>query len=634
MSWRQDRWFFLGIILLALAAYLPTLLTDISATNSPYFIDVGSIQDALSLGGTLHGSGYPLYAFTGAVFVALLRLIGVAPAAAASLYSTVWSIATLLMLYILLVDWQGRRWLALAVVGLFGLSWAFWLFSSYTEVYTFSLLFIVLALWCALRADRTGQTRYLYGLAICTGMSIAHARMIALTLPGPFLIAWPAFWQNLRQRRTFGLKWIGAVLLCGLLPYAYLLIRSWQPGAWIWGDPTTLEGFWRLMFGSAYTALISWPNSPEEWRALLLWVGRILLNLLTWPIGLLGAAGLIGLFVRRHYRYGTAFVLGAIVPFVMGISLQATFPGRIMDDIPMMLLPTIIYLLCGFVFLVSELSARWPVVERIALAACAVACGLSVIANQPAVYAMTHDETGRRIIADARQFLADNQFASPPAFFSPWGGEFWALSYGRDVTQEIPQFDLLPNRADVRQALDRYGVIHTFSDTFYNFGLDWWRKRLGPIRLSSSGVRTVAISTQPLLTEQMLPHQGHAAVMMGDAPLLLRDWQVKPLADDRWQVTLFWQATARPDRDYSVSVKATDRDVIDGPDDIVAQADSSAPVHGWYPTTLWSPGELVRDDYVIVLPPGRSATMLEVSLYTQDAAGNFQNFGRQAIPLR
>lgn len=95
----------------------------------------------------------------------------------------------------------------------------------------------------------------------------------------------------------------------------------------------------------------------------------------------------------------------------------------------------------------------------------------------------------------------------------------------------------------------------------------------------------------------------------------------------------YWQATSHPDRDYSVSVKATDQELIDSPDDIVAQADSSAPVHGWYPTTLWSAGEIVRDDYLIAPPPDRSAKTVEVSLYIHSTAGNFINFGRQLIPL-
>src|SRR5512139_942068 len=123
MNWQKDRWFLAGIGLVALIAYLPTLLTDISGTSNPYFTDVGSIQDALSLWGTLHGSAYPLYAFTGALFVSLLRLIGVTPAAGSSLYSLVWSIATLWMFYILLMEWRGKRWLALAAVGLLGFSW-------------------------------------------------------------------------------------------------------------------------------------------------------------------------------------------------------------------------------------------------------------------------------------------------------------------------------------------------------------------------------------------------------------------------------------------------------------------------------------------------------------------------------
>ena len=37
---------------------------------------------------------------------------------------------------------------------------------------------------------------------------------------------------------------------------------------------------------------------------------------------------------------------------------------------------------------------------------------------------------------------------------------------------------------------------------------------------------------------------------------------------------------------------------------------------------------------LIAPSPDRPAKNVEVSLYTQDAAGNFQNFGRQVIPLQ
>jgi hypothetical protein len=120
---------------------------------------------------------------------------------------------------------------------------------------------------------------------------------------------------------------------------------------------------------------------------------------------------------------------------------------------------------------------------------------------------------------------------------------------------------------------------------------------------------------------------------MGDSPIELRDWQVTPLADGQWQITLYWKATASPDRDFSVFVQASDQDAIDSPAAIVAQADSSAPVHGWYPTTLWSAGEIVRDDHLIVPPPDRPAIIVVVGLYIQIGDGNFVNFGRQVIPL-
>jgi hypothetical protein len=105
MNWRQNRWFVVGIILIALVAYLPALQPDISASPSLYLTDVGNNQNALSRWGALHGSAYPLYSFTGNVFVSLLRPLGIAPAVAAGLYSTLWAIAALVMLFVLVDTW-------------------------------------------------------------------------------------------------------------------------------------------------------------------------------------------------------------------------------------------------------------------------------------------------------------------------------------------------------------------------------------------------------------------------------------------------------------------------------------------------------------------------------------------------
>ena len=632
---RTNHLLIILIVVAACAAYLPTVMPDISANPHTYFTDVGNVQNALNSWGTLHSSGYPLFSFVGALFVTLLRGIGVVPAAAASLFSTFWAIATLVVLYLFIVTWLNDHVVAIVITAALGLGWAYWLFASYAEVYSLTYFVVLLALYAALKADRTRRPIWLYVLAVCLGLVVAHHRAIALVLPALVLLAGPAFWQAARRNLWFVLKWGLLALLVAVVPYLYLWLRAQQPGAWIWGDPTTLPGLWRQLFGETYLRMFVWPTTITDWLETIGVVLSIWFDMQTWPIVLLGMSGMVWMLWQRQYRYGLAFLAGGLVPFAIAVA-DRTFFGtrRLPEDIPALLQLSTIFTLLALAYVLNDLKRYGPMVSRLTIGLVIVLAGFLAVQNQPSIYALTHDTTGRRIITAAQQFVAEGQFTAPPAFFSPWGGEFWALSYGRDVTHEITQFDLLPNRADVQQAMQRYGGIHLFADTFYNYGLDWWRKRLGQSYLASSGTKTAVISTQPSVSEGSLPHPTRLPAVLGDSPIVLRDWEVKPSADGSWQITLYWQATSQPDRDYSVSVKATDQELIDSPDDIVAQADASAPVHGWYPTSLWSPDEIVRDDYLIVPSPDRTATRVEVGLYTQDAAGNFQNFGRQVIPLQ
>jgi hypothetical protein len=632
---RTNRLLIILIIVAACAAYLPTVMPDISASPHTYFTDVGNVQNALNVWGTLHSSGYPLFSFVGALFVTLLRAVGVVPAAAASLFSTLWAIAALVVLYLLIVTWLNDRVVAIIITATLGLGWAYWLFASYAEVYSLAYFVMAVALYAAVKADQTGQVRWLYVLAVCGGMSIAHHRAIALMAPALLVLTAPALWRTIRRQPLFAVKWIGFVLLVGVVPYAYIWLRAQQPGAWVWGDPTTLPGLWRQMLGETYLRMFVWPTTLGGWFDTLSVVMKIWFDLQTWPVVVLSLFSLIWMLWRRQFRYGAAFLLGALAPFVIAVADYTFFaPRRLPEDIPALLQMSTFFTLLALAFFLNDLRRYSPVLRRAGVVLMAVLGVYLAAQNLPSVYALTHDTTGRQIIADAQQFVAEGRFTAPPAFFSPWGGEFWALSYATQVTVELHDFQLLPNRADLKAVMRRYGRIDVFANTFYQWNLDWWRKQLGGrVYLSGSGPQTVALASQPLLSDQDLPGNNSTPIEMGDAPIMLRDWAVKPLADGSWQVALYWQAAAKPDRDFSVSVKATDRENIASPDDIVAQADASAPVHGWYPTSLWSPGEIVRDDYTLTPTPDRPPRQLEVSLYTQDGAGGFTNFGKQVIPL-
>jgi hypothetical protein len=77
-------------------------------------------------------------------------------------------------------------------------------------------------------------------------------------------------------------------------------------------------------------------------------------------------------------------------------------------------------------------------------------------------------------------------------------------------------------------------------------------------------------------------------------------------------VTLYWHAVAKTTNDYSVFVH-----LLDGNDIIVAQRDSY-PGKGNYPTSRWTPGEVIADSYRLALPLTTytpSTARLEVGLY-------------------
>ena len=105
------------------------------------------------------------------------------------------------------------------------------------------------------------------------------------------------------------------------------------------------------------------------------------------------------------------------------------------------------------------------------------------------------------------------------------------------------------------------------------------------------------------------------------------------LANGALRVTLYWQASQTPSQNYSVFLHLSDKDRISAAEDIIAQADSQNPVYGWYPTTKWSAGEIVREDYELVVPPDKTPRLLDVGLYTRDAAGAFHNLGVVSLPL-
>jgi hypothetical protein len=89
---------------------------------------------------------------------------------------------------------------------------------------------------------------------------------------------------------------------------------------------------------------------------------------------------------------------------------------------------------------------------------------------------------------------------------------------------------------------------------------------------------------------------------------------------DNVHLTLFWQCLAEMEQSYTVFVH-----LVDGGDNIVAQKDNP-PVDGFYPATRWKPGEIIRDQYDLIISPetplGRYR--IEVGMYLAETGERLQ----------
>jgi len=135
-------------------------------------------------------------------------------------------------------------------------------------------------------------------------------------------------------------------------------------------------------------------------------------------------------------------------------------------------------------------------------------------------------------------------------------------------------------------------------------------ERLNVIGSDDARALLESIKVAPRQTLTYSPQTRVDANFAGKAKLI--GYDVSNLAKDSQGLglVLYWQSLALFDRDYTVFVHA-----LDASGKTIAQADQQ-PQGGNYPTSLWEPGEQIRDDYVLALPPGDYR--IEIGLYRAD----------------
>lgn len=304
----------MALVLVALLLYRLTLAPTVLEA------DGGEFQFVPWLPGIAHPTGYPLYIMLGWLWTHLLPVGEVAWRM--NLLSAIFAAIAVGLTY-----WVGRllldetlpdtpvigRILAAGVAAAtFAVSQTFWSQALIAEVYTLHALFIVAIIGLALKCGSAGVDLSSPGcklLSLFFGLSLAHHRTTVLLVPALVLFVWQRrARQPVRPAVTWRLLLIhGLLVITPLLFYLYLpLIAPLTPYATLRLSQTqvltlyenTFEGFWRHVLGTVFTGELQ-PAAAGVERLEMIW------RLLRQQVGVVGAvlaaAGLLTLWQRRRF---------------------------------------------------------------------------------------------------------------------------------------------------------------------------------------------------------------------------------------------------------------------------------------------------------------------------------------------
>lgn len=265
--------------MLSLALYVRTAAPTVLAA------DGGELQFVPYIAGIAHPTGYPLYTMLGWIWSHVLPFGDVAYRM--NLFSVLWAVAAVVFLYITSSIFlrlvspglsKGTTYVsALVATTTFAVSWTFWSQAIIAEVYSLNAFFVVLIFYLLLRwksvgqvgnlsatdgeEEATGKTQkpatFLLLLAFIYGLSLTHHRTMLLLAPAVVVFLWlagmathpAAMARRIIQDYRFALE----VLLALLLP---LLLYLYIP----WRAPFT--PYVRLSL-SADKELVLYQNTPQ-----------------------------------------------------------------------------------------------------------------------------------------------------------------------------------------------------------------------------------------------------------------------------------------------------------------------------------------------------------------------------------
>jgi hypothetical protein len=275
--------------------------------------DTVEAQFAAPLLCVTHPSGSPTYLLLGHAFSRLVPFG--TPAYRMNLLSALFGVLACLVVRRLLKRLGAREIVAWSTAVAFGLTPTFWRFSVVAEVCTLNLLFVALVSDSLVKWRRTLRDSDL--LVACAWYVVSfgnHLTMITM-LPAFVFFVLATRWRVLGEWRLVGA--VSGLILLGLLPYAYPLVRSLDPDTpYLAYNVTNLSQLWVYATGSDFRGYFFAFSTPKQL------IERVPLFLpFFWhncgPFIPLAACGVVALADRVTVAYLGLLSLG-LLAFVLG----------------------------------------------------------------------------------------------------------------------------------------------------------------------------------------------------------------------------------------------------------------------------------------------------------------------------
>ncbi|MBN1316185.1 MAG: DUF2723 domain-containing protein [Anaerolineales bacterium] len=625
---KERLWLLVGV-LLSFILFLTTLQTTINGSESPYTNDTGEIQNVLPRWGTLHWTGYPQYSFIGSMLVTILRLVGIPPAAGASIVSAVWAAIT--VGFVILLARELYSSIETAVLGgwFLAISTSFWMDASVAEVHTMTAALTVATLYFSLRFGRDGNKRDLLWAVFCFSQGVVHQRAIVFIAPAVGLMIYPQ-WREIftNIKAVFGLA-ILAPLTYLYLPFCVLLGVDVN---WTFGQIGSVKGLLGMLLDNRADRVVEIPASLAEWVDRLGVLFKILNDDLWWPLLLVGLVGLVVVPWVRNRREAIGLA-SSWAPYC-GLALLI-WVGYVGDAVLAAKLPILpmaalgLGLALGWIDRRIEKLGRGKTYRWIGFIGLMLILIFMAVIKYPAIVSVTHDQSAEEVISTVERVTPPAE-DEPTVLMALWGNDFWALAYAQAFENRLSGIRLVDHNADFNALLEEGNRLWVLSQVFYLRPISWWDEHLKvPAILSSIGPGVIQVSVDQEAGTFQDPQE--KSIDLGNGIHVVStdlEWSKDDLV-----LEVVWQAIEPISRDYSVAVHLVANEPPSEPGDILAQSDSVHPIEGWYPTSRWIKGQRITDHYLITVPENSTPAAIRVAMYYQDVDGSFVNSSWLTIPI-